>query len=708
MYVRAGLPFSVMDGPLLADGDDSTEVCGVRILGQSPIDIINIYRPPIRSTNDEREDRFEPCRLPATRQTLLVGDVNAHHPDWDNNCEEEDAVGARLASWMEDLEWTTLNSGDPTLISYRTGGQTAPDLAACSQELATRASWSRGPDLGSDHLPMVVELRGVSEPPQRRRKTRWAHHKADWLQFRGSCEAALAEPPLPEATVQQLSSRFTAALQEAGKRHIPRGARRDAKPWALHPDVLRAAEERQAARRAVTAEDPSSKTRWINAKKRAAEVEARVSRESFREFVTTELNRPSSVGRVSRMLKKWEGGGDDEHRDGEAMKAGDRLLVSAEAKANAFAHQYATVSRQRAAAPPRRPDEAGAEGVTVEPRLEVPLLPWTTCRPIAFNLDVGPGGRRASSNETRREAARQHLAALPAQATWIWSDGSADAGVRRGGGGAVIFTASGETLEVEVAAGGLCSSTRAELFALRAALERVRDEPSPAPLVACSDSRAALSLLSAGAAAQTTTIGAAIWRTLLDIAERRQVTLQWVPAHCGLAENERADALAKQAATLPQGAVPSDARSLTRAVHRTATRQWRENWPDSFFKTIFGSTLPLPIPGEDREAAISVHQLRAGHWGRSLQYLHRIGRHPSVACLQCPDKRCPAALCAVCREEADVPEHVLLRCPALAGARLRLTGSIYVDPSRLRDADLVAALEAGYLRHREPLGYGPP
>ncbi|KAF0287335.1 hypothetical protein FJT64_014257 [Amphibalanus amphitrite] len=130
----------------------------------------------------------------------------------------------------------------------------------------------------------------------------------------------------------------------------------------------------------------------------------------------------------------------------------------------------------------------------------------------------------------------------------------------------------------------------------------------------------------------------------------------------------------------------------TDQFHRTATRQWRENWPDSFFKTIFGSTLPLPIPGEDREAAISVHQLRAGHWGRSLQYLHRIGRHPSVACLQCPDKRCPAALCAVCREEADVPEHVLLRCPALAGARLRLTGSIYVDPSRLRDADLGGCL----------------
>ena len=71
-----------------------------------------------------------------------------------------------------------------------------------------------------------------------------------------------------------------------------------------------------------------------------------MSREQFRDFVTTELNRPSSVGRVSRLLKKWEGASDDEHREGEAMQAGNRLLVTAEEKANAFAAQYAHVSRQ--------------------------------------------------------------------------------------------------------------------------------------------------------------------------------------------------------------------------------------------------------------------------------------------------------------------------------------------------------------------------
>ena len=66
--------------------------------------------------------------------------------------------------------------------------------------------------------------------------------------------------------------------------------------------------------------------------------------------------------------------------------------------------------------------------------------------------------------------------------------------------------------------------------------------------------------------------------------------------------------------------------------------------------------------GEDRDSAVMVHQLRAGHWERSSQYIHRIDRLPSLGCPQCPDMRCPAALCAVCREEADVPEHVLLRC----------------------------------------------
>ena len=346
IYVRAGLHFTVLEGPFLARTDDTTEICGVRILGQTPTDIINIYRPPIRATGDDRQDNFDPQLLPSDSRTLLVGDINGHHPSWDDNCEEADAVGERVADWLEDVGWIPLNNGAPTLISYRTGSKTAPDLAACSGELAGRASWSTGTDIGSDHLPMIVELQTTAAPPRRTRKTKWAHHKANWLEFQRVCEEALSVPAPPGSTVQQLATRFTSTIQEASKKHIPRGARRDAKPWALHPELQEAISDRRAARMNVRKEDPSTKARWIEAKQRVSKVEARVSREQFRDFVTTELNRQTSTGRVSRLLKRWEGAADDDHREGEAMRVGDRLLVTPEEKANAFAAQYAHVSRQ--------------------------------------------------------------------------------------------------------------------------------------------------------------------------------------------------------------------------------------------------------------------------------------------------------------------------------------------------------------------------
>jgi len=309
----------------------------------------------------------------------------------------------------------------------------------------------------------------------------------------------------------------------------------------------------------------------------------------------------------------------------------------------------------------------------------------------------------------RRAAAEKCLAALPPDATWIWTDGSAEAGVARGGGGAVICLPSGEEHEVRVPAGSMCSSTRAELCALRAALRTaVELEADSRTVVICTDSQAALRLLEGGPAAQGSVLGAEIWSSLLTLrGGGRAVHLQWVPSHCGLPGNERADVLAGEASALPQVDTPTDVRTAMKTVVRAATHRWKLDWPAGLFRSIMGDRLPTPVPGDDRDAAINVHQLRAGHWGRAESYLHRIGRRPTPECEQCSNRGCPASLCIVCREEADTPEHVLLRCPCLAGARLRLLGTIYPAPDRLRDADVVAALAAGYLRHKEPLrGYG--
>jgi len=193
---------------------------------------------------------------------------------------------------------------------------------------------------------MVLSVRTNFSGPHRIRKPKWAFAKADWVAWQADCEAALSEALPPQSSPQVLCSQFTSALQRASVRRIPRGARADAKPWALNPELAVAVAERRAARRAIRDDDPASKTRWVEAKRHAAAVERRVSQASFRDFVSTNLNRPNHVGRVSKLLKKWDRETDDEHRDGQAMEDNGRLLIKDTDKAEAFCRTYSQVSRQ--------------------------------------------------------------------------------------------------------------------------------------------------------------------------------------------------------------------------------------------------------------------------------------------------------------------------------------------------------------------------
>ena len=128
---------------------------------------------------------------------------------------------------------------------------------------------------------------------------------------------------------------------------------------------------------------------------------------------------------------------------------------------------------------------------------ESPILPWhESSRASIFTLEVDPDGRRdPSSPDLRRRTAEKRLANLPEEATWIWTDGSAEGGIREERGGPVIMLPDGDTREVRVRTSSLCSSTRADLFALKVALEElasIEDRDTSQPVVICTDSRAAL------------------------------------------------------------------------------------------------------------------------------------------------------------------------------------------------------------------------
>ena len=93
---------------------------------------------------------------------------------------------------------------------------------------------------------------------------------------------------------------------------------------------------------------------------------------------------------------------------------------------------------------------------------------------MTIRLVIGGDIQRAAHGDIRLAAAERYLATLPAQGVWIWSDGSAEGGLTAGGGGALITLPYGEEREVRTKAGAVCSSTRAELAAILAALEELR------------------------------------------------------------------------------------------------------------------------------------------------------------------------------------------------------------------------------------------
>ena len=115
--------------------------------------------------------------------------------------------------------------------------------------------------------------------------------------------------------------------------------------------------------------------------------------------------------------------------------------------------------------------------------------PWTRVEGVSVDLGFGPLPVGTASEMKR--VAERHLASLPHDKTWMWTVGSAEGGVENGGAGALVVRPGDEESELRVPAGRLCSSSRAEMVALNAALQWLleqADEDPDDPVVICTDS----------------------------------------------------------------------------------------------------------------------------------------------------------------------------------------------------------------------------
>ncbi len=125
-------------------------------------------RGPIRSAGIT--DTLDFARLQMGHLTSLGGDLNTYSPLWDTN-QPNDTHCEQLEDWVIAHSVSVLNDGTATLLNRTTGGLSFPDVSLAHPSLADKAEWTVGEDLGSDHLPISIELRcqtPVASDPHKR------------------------------------------------------------------------------------------------------------------------------------------------------------------------------------------------------------------------------------------------------------------------------------------------------------------------------------------------------------------------------------------------------------------------------------------------------------------------------------------------------------------------------------------------------------
>ncbi|XP_064647443.1 uncharacterized protein LOC135500128 [Lineus longissimus] len=231
--------------------------------------------------------------------------------------------------------------------------------------------------------------------------------------------------------------------------------------------------------------------------------------------------------------------------------------------------------------------------------------------------------------------------------TLAYTDGSAESAVKNGGSGIYIRYPCGESSTLSVPGGKYCSNFKAEVLALTTAAKHLAQSQRTSPLIAIlTDS---LSTLQALTSENIESDIKDLKEHLQDLTSNHHVVLQWIPAHCGIPGNERADQLAKEGSLQIQPNGKQSYREITTLLKQKCRNDW---------KKIQGNHHPQsdqlwPL---DRKDATTIYRLRTGHCGLR-GHLKRIGVRDIVECQ--------------CQTAVQTPTHILQDCPLYQDLRDR-------------------------------------
>ena len=271
--------------------------------------------------------------------------------------------------------------------------------------------------------------------------------------------------------------------------------------------------------------------------------------------------------------------------------------------------------------------------------------------------------------------------------TRVYTDGSAFKGTTNAGCGILIEYNATNHDEVSMPCGVHCSNYEAEALAIETALQKIRTFYQENPekvenVVVFSDSKSVLDALEN----QNFQLG-----TIRDLALtihsfledfEATLTLQWIPSHCNIPGNERADSLARSGAQKEQIDKPVSLSTAKQMIKSNSKIEWHNSWALCKKGRSIFRHLPKPNRNDSinflkRKEQVIIFRLRSNHIPLNA-HLNRITtNHP-------PN-------CALCDFEEESVDHFLFHCPALTDIRRQflpknpdLENTLYSTTTQLR------------------------
>ena len=156
------------------------------------------------------------------------------------------------------------------------------------------------------------------------------------------------------------------------------------------------------------------------------------------------------------------------------------------------------------------------------------------------------------------------------------------------------------------------------------------------------------------------------------------LTLQWIPSHCGIPGNERADYLAKKGAAKTQQDKPVSQATVKQIIKSNNKIEWYNKWAQNDKGRVMYHHIPKPnkidpINSLERKDQVVIFRLRTNHIQLNA-HLNRILKDHQPAC-------------PLCGYREETVHHFLFECPPLQDIR-----SQFLPPNPNRENTLYAPL----------------